>query len=563
MLDVPELDRMVYRHLDSLDLFQCTLVNRNWYDVAMPFLWTKIPTLRTQSQRQALRKLVLIDYIQEREHQKQQQEKALTEGTASAYGSTNLSAQNYYSSLLEEYGGNVVEAPCLVELAEVLYLVNPDAPDCQRTKYTLVIQFLKRCPNLRVPILVIPKPDLTNNYMHRAVIIPYVVPMTQALIIGLCEADELPWPWTGQRTGHFPSVDWSNLDLTLKAVSSPLVSLTLRLSVCGPRAVTWDYETGFVGLKELRILGANGPSEFWSNLWIGCRQIELLQVYRIEDSTWRCLVESIKHMAKLDSITFGNHNTNVFDPCLSDSKVAKLIGAGTKGWRVVESDSTSVLGPKSMEALAQHFSTLVEISIVQSTGGSNTARFLVLCPNLQKVIVAGSTALGRILPSDVNVLEFIDRDWKDNSLRPWMCESSLKTLRIRITGMPKQRDETFPGQRQSLHSGVYARLARLTKLEDLSLGYRPVSKEYGIQLTPISMTVKSGLATLIVLKNMRFLSLDGLRHELSGNVDIKWMFTHWPRLNGIAGLDPRSEACHWLRMNYPHGDAMLVSRILF
>ncbi|KAG0013852.1 hypothetical protein BGZ81_000806, partial [Podila clonocystis] len=44
-------------------------------------------------------------------------------------------------------------------------------------------------------------------------------------------------------------------------------------------------------------------------------------------------------------------------------------------------------GTQTMASLARHYSTLDEISIMQTLGSAHVTRFLVLCPKLEKLVV--------------------------------------------------------------------------------------------------------------------------------------------------------------------------------
>ncbi|KAK3815468.1 MAG: hypothetical protein J3Q66DRAFT_441581 [Benniella sp.] len=75
--------------------------------------------------------------------------------------------------------------------------------------------------------------------------------------------------------------------------------------------------------------------------------------------------------------------------------------------------------------------------------------------------------------------EWIDMDPLPGSLTPWLCESSLTDLRIRISGIPrpdvirndrgKKRqhavEETYPGEGQMTQHRVYERLSRFVNLD--------------------------------------------------------------------------------------------------
>lgn len=525
MFNVSEIDRMVCLQLSRHDLLQCTMVNSVWYDAVMPFLWMNLSNLRTVPQQQALRKLVLIDYIQERQYleQKQGQGEAQIQDGAVAHRNGSATAKNIYCpSLLEEYGVNVVHIPELDVLRKVLFLNDSgkgQVVDSRRSielNGALATQFLKRCPNIQIPLL-----PLLNTFRGPdsfiAVTFPYLVPAAQALQIGAGIA------------GHCClNIRASDLDQILKAASDRLETLILGVSIEGPWEMAWNYQTGFVGLRQLILYDVRGTSEFWSILWEGCRQIMRLQVHQIMDHVLHSLTAGIrKHMTHLDLIQFGNCCDDPFScPQIEDKNAAKLIDAGTKGWRVVESDMTVVFGPKAMTSLIQHYSTLMKIRIVQRVGGSSVTALLALCPNLQILISTDTISTETKGISTNPVINFIDRDPITLSLRPWACEPCLKTLVIRITDIPLEMEEAYRGQRMDLHTGVYTRLARLTQLEELSLGHRIESRRYATPI-PFSLTVSSGLAKLAGLKKMRKLRIDGLEHDMS-RTDLDWISQHWP-----------------------------------
>ncbi|KFH62828.1 hypothetical protein MVEG_11353 [Podila verticillata NRRL 6337] len=498
MFNVAELDRMVCMQLSRHDLLHCTLVNSVWYDAAMPYLWTDLSNLTTVRQQQALRKLVLIDYIQERQRleQKQLQEEAwIQDGAVTHSNGSNgptITEDIYCPSLLEEYGVNVVHIPPLDDLLSQALPQHQDP--C--TAFTQCLQW----------------PD-----SFVAITFPYLVPAAQALQIG------------ASTMGHYClNICASEMDQILKIASDRLESLTLGVSIEGQWDMAWDYETGFVGLRELILYDVGGTSEFWSILWEGCRRIVRLQVHQIVGHVLHSLVAGIrKHMTHLDSIKFGARCDDPFSWYqVDDEKAAKLIDAGTKGWRVVESDMDVVFGPRAMTSLTQHYSTLVEIRIVQCVGGSSVPDLLALCPNLQTMVSSDTRSIETEQISTNPALNFIDWDPITNSLRPWACESCLKTLVMRITDIPLQENEAYPGQRENLHTGVYSRLARLTQLEELSLGHPLVGRLHARHI-PFSLTVASGLAKLAGLKKMRILRTDGLNHDMSKK-DLEWILQNWP-----------------------------------
>ncbi|KAG0018428.1 hypothetical protein BGZ82_000448 [Podila clonocystis] len=535
MFDVPEIDRIVCLQLGRRELFQCTQVNSAWYETTMPFLWINLSNLSSFAQQQALRKLVLIDYIQEQKclgEQRAQEEEPL-QGRAAIHNNESssrpLAASTVYCpSLIEEYGVNVVHIPAFYELRRSLILMDPrkfrvlDYERKSEMDLALVVQFFKRCPNIKIPTLSVLN-DLKDLCWHNVISLPFLVPVTQALLIGL-EEEKL----------YGPSVSMSDMDDILAAASDSLESLAIGANVSsGSGATKWNCQAGLVRLKELKLFAARGVTAFWSRVWEGCCRIEHLQVYRIDTCVLQSLAGGIReHMTHLSSIRFGNRLRDDDDiiprlkpRLIRDEEAARLIDAGTKGWRVVKSDAHTIFGPLSMTSLIQHYSTLVEVKIVQCVGGSSVITLLQLCPYLQSLVSSDAESSETEDLSGNPVLDFIDRDPINNSLRPWMCESRLNKLKLRITDVPLEEDEDYPGQRKDIHAGVYARLARLTQLEVLSLGYQPIGQD--VEDIPFSITVDSGLGSLAGLKNMKKLKLDGLDHNM-GSKDFEWISKHWP-----------------------------------
>ncbi|KAF9371566.1 hypothetical protein CPB97_001888 [Podila verticillata] len=238
MFNVAEIDRMVCMQLSRHDLLQCTLVNSVWYDAAMPYLWTDLSNLRTIPQQQALRKLMLIDYIQEwqRLEQKQGQGEArIQDGAVTHNNGSNGPATTgniYCPSLLEEYGVNVVHIPSLDDLRKALFLNGSGKVQvvCSRRPidldldWSLAAQFLKRCPSIKIPLLPLLS-AFRGPDSFIATIFSYLVPAAQALQIGASTAGQCCL-----------KIRASDKDQILKVASDRLESLTLGVSIEGP----WD-----------------------------------------------------------------------------------------------------------------------------------------------------------------------------------------------------------------------------------------------------------------------------------------------------------------------------------
>ncbi|KAG0021453.1 hypothetical protein BGZ82_011336 [Podila clonocystis] len=79
-----------------------------------------------------------------------------------------------------------------------------------------------------------------------------------------------------------------------------------------------------------------------------------------------------------------------------------------------------------MASLVRHYSTLVEISIMQTLGAADVANFLVLGPKLEKLVVINYAKLGEV-PCDVDAKLFIDYHKTAETHKLWKCESTLKS----------------------------------------------------------------------------------------------------------------------------------------
>ncbi|KAF9292985.1 hypothetical protein BGZ74_011895 [Mortierella antarctica] len=168
----------------------------------------------------------------------------------------------------------------------------------------------------------------------------------------------------------------------------------------------------------------------------------------------------------------------------------------------------------------------------------------------------------------------------DEMLRqPWAC-MGLEWLSCRIVGMDRLDDEEQPQvdrvmapgytadlsaeegaavekfQRcQAQHHGVYDRLACLTKLKHLDLGYENRypwqykggntyevdGKEYVLYDTEptfdtLELSLASGLDRLDALKSLEMIGFERINHRI-GRAELEWMAKNWPRLKLMYGLD--------------------------
>ncbi|KAG0286645.1 hypothetical protein BGZ96_009277 [Linnemannia gamsii] len=93
------------------------------------------------------------------------------------------------------------------------------------------------------------------------------------------------------------------------------------------------------------------------------------------------------------------------------------------------------------------------------------------------------------------------------------------------------------------HHGVYDRLASLTRLKHLDLGYENRYPQYesleGYPTTfdTLELTLESGLDRLGALKNLEMFGFECIDHKI-GKAELEWMAKGWPNLNLMYGLQP-------------------------
>ncbi|KAG0356068.1 hypothetical protein BG005_005008 [Podila minutissima] len=99
---------------------------------------------------------------------------------------------------------------------------------------------------------------------------------------------------------------------------------------------------------------------------------------------------------------------------------------------------------------------------------------------------------------------------------------------------------------QAQHHGVYDRLARLTKLKHLDLGYengipgldgeKYLKYTSGPTFDTLELSLASGLDRLGALKNLEMIGFECINHRI-GRPELEWMAKSWPKLNLMYGLD--------------------------
>jgi len=297
-----------------------------------------------------------------------------------------------------------------------------------------------------------------------------------------------------------------------------------------------------------------GSEGFLSWLWERCSQVERLELSELNDL--QSLVDSLPiHMPNLNSIRLTQLG-------LSDENIAVLLSKSHKGWKEVCKEHLKGLWQSTQRILMEHCLTLERLEIHGCKGFTSIwkAQILAASPNLHTFsTLDGGWFEGT---SFFHAHSFINQDPHTGELKTWACESSLKTLKVCITGVPMPGfhgvsewgavQETNPGQAREIQGHLYDRLARLTHLETLWL-----AQENRVMDKPdcLEMSLESGLHKLAGLKELKELSIEHLKTRI-GVQEVQWMVDQWPKLRTILGLgsqrsEEAKEAMEWLRKYHP------------
>ncbi|KAK3810278.1 MAG: hypothetical protein J3Q66DRAFT_65056 [Benniella sp.] len=186
----------------------------------------------------------------------------------------------------------------------------------------------------------------------------------------------------------------------------------------------------------------------------------------------------------------------------TDAQMARVIGAmqDLKSLSV----QTCEVGSRFLEALHHHSQTLTLLATI-SCG--------VLTPSFVPEILASFPHLENLYVQRVKSKDIIDSP-------PWVCERSLKVLRIGISFSLNQGAEY---QRQ-----VLQRISRLTNLNKLIVD-RGRQIEYSLDLR-----LENGLDQLATLKQLEKLELLFYMEHISVR-DVEWMINNWKSLKVVDG----------------------------
>ncbi|KAK3811015.1 MAG: hypothetical protein J3Q66DRAFT_350787 [Benniella sp.] len=548
MLDLTELDDVIYRQLRRHDMAQCAQVCKKWHSIVIPYLWRDvswITRIANRNNRINFCRMVLEDCLAEQRHQEVQKKEEGMEGSSQAQPS-------HHPSALSKYGHWIRSIPCPDHLQPVFQKLISDEQDESPTPDDLIHHLLKRCPHVRVNTLSvdIDELDLESDNPKKA-ILHLSLPHLYALNI----QGEFKSPSSGAQR----MVDVLDL-LDQHATELHVLRLDVDLSKAEMIHIK-DDQTGdgpkhWTSLKELvlrKYVDSKDTDVFLSWLLRKCAGIKEFQVRRCSGIARNLVEGMLTHLPDLDVITLGDY---IRGDNMRDDTMAHLISGSSKGWRMVKFHSSSRFGEATMNALAKHFATLESVDMYgcETVTSDHLVRVLSSCTRLHTLLCSHWRYESNQSP--INAKVFVDVDPDTGSLKPWKCEKSLKVLKTQITGIPRPDlkegaivAEVHPGQARELHSQVYDRLARLTNLERLQLGTTSIKP----QSDCLEMSLESGLDKLSGLNKLKELNISSM-HTRIGVKEAQWIAERWLRLRTITGLcenEQNEESKRWLRENHP------------
>ncbi|KAK3811091.1 MAG: hypothetical protein J3Q66DRAFT_404481 [Benniella sp.] len=531
MLDLPELLDNVLRRLRRHDLSQCAQVNKQWHALTIPYLWRDLICIHSGNARgEAFSKIILEDYLQEKGSEEGPQQ----------------------SSALSKYGPLIRRLPILMNLETALRSQACTQQGNGPTTNDLLLHFFKFTSKAQVEFFRYGFKDPESDEMKS--ILAFTLPRLRSLYI--------EGSLQGTQSGLFKFKSVLGLcSTTLRDLEVDVRVLRADEAVDMEDKATEDELDCWTSLKELTLRPFSdtwdaGP--FWSWMWKRCGQVNHLRVHKIDKSTPSLVQAMLAHMPNLQKITVGDSSSLRGMPYVNaemeDDVVAALLSGSCHGWKSISIRGTVNFGQESMNTLAMHYSTLEEFYIDDHCDmpSSDLVQVLRSCPRLHTL----SYADWPIDCSTVNGSTFVDLDPDTGLLKPWLCEGSLKSLAVKIYGIPRLDSEEesslnvegYPGQGREVQSQVYDRLGRLTSLETLRLG-----DEYGIfQSDCLEMSLESGLDKLSGLRSLKELNVGKMAIKI-GTQEVQWMVENWPKFSVIRGLDEDRdvEAVKWLEENCP------------
>ncbi|KAK3844365.1 MAG: hypothetical protein J3R72DRAFT_505211 [Linnemannia gamsii] len=519
LFDIPELADLVGAHLTSRDLKACMRVSKTWRALFAPLLWHQVNSGVFHTYRCSFSRLVIKDYrLAQQDHQRcdhnQRQWSVLSRHSSRIRVLTvnprdlvpSSTTEGFFRRTLSTVSRRTPSTSCSSATATTYATAGLPSPP---TETQLLSHLVRQCTNLQKLELVyhISSPEELKGY--------------QELI----------------NNGLAGTITDLNITLYLHGLSlsfSPTLlpqDLTVlqRLRISSETILSPEQRREDRGQQDKSTLYGAQEAEDEEPL-PSLRELELEYLhydYNYPPLPHRFLrrcpnLERLAGLPNLDTITLRD---GYFTS--EDENMAVMLSACRKRWRNVNIERVCSL---SVDALINHCcSTLetLELTYTILLTSNQMQRILSNCSRLRSFVTLVEVSPLEWGREGTHILaeDFIDADPSSGSLKPWACEATLQVFRAKISGIPRPDitytfhgypqlrrtrnlvlQEAYQGQSQEIQGRVYERLARLTRLERLDLGYEDLSFK----------------------KTRR-----GLFCILSDEEEL-WMKEHWPKLESVT-----------------------------
>ncbi|KAG0066907.1 hypothetical protein BGZ89_006766 [Linnemannia elongata] len=197
------------------------------------------------------------------------------------------------------------------------------------------------------------------------------------------------------------------------------------------------------------------------------------------------------------------------------------------------------------EALLKHASTLEVVRLEDEcyADAEGINRLLCTAPNLKVLYVSNDHKDGHA-GGYLDAKAIVDSEWVCDDLEVFACEIRnipRPDITRTILNQPATKFVQTGTVEESLdlQYRIYSKLARLTKLRELTLGFYyipgnsimvPKNRDHIRQFDCLAMTLESGLDLLKDLTELREVGLQDMEIYIDGEQEQEWFDEHWPNV---------------------------------
>lgn len=265
-----------------------------------------------------------------------------------------------------------------------------------------------------------------------------------------------------------------------------------------------------------------------------------------DDSLFLCSIMRSRPNFQLTSLEVHLTHTGHWQPFIHF-----LRRGSTTGWKrlifsvTVEQGPTYEFAADFFEALLKHASTLEVVRLEDEcyADAEGINRLLCTAPNLKVLYVSNDHKDGHS-GGYLDAKAIVDSEWVCDDLEVFACEIRnipRPDITRTILNQPATKFVQTGTVEESLdlQYRIYSKLARLTKLRELTLGFYyipgnsivvPKNRDHIRQFDCLAMTLESGLDLLKDLTELREVGLQDMEIYIDGEQEQEWFDEHWPNV---------------------------------